>query len=66
MLQSDKEVSDMKKLLAMGVDSVTTDRPDLMAIALTGNSEMSEWVGSDGDFENEKNFMPKRLHRSPL
>jgi len=50
----------MKKLLAMGVDSVTTDRPDLMAIALAGDSEMCEWIGTDGDFENEKNFTPKK------
>ncbi|MBR0193483.1 MAG: hypothetical protein IJQ31_15610 [Thermoguttaceae bacterium] len=53
----------MRKLLSWGVDSVTTDRPDLMRLALSNpTAESCEWTGAaqSSDFTDAMNFSPKK------
>jgi len=53
----------MRKLLDWGADSVTTDRPDLMRLALANQSpETCEWTGAaqSSDFTDARNFAPKK------
>ncbi|MBQ9455643.1 MAG: hypothetical protein IJU53_08245 [Thermoguttaceae bacterium] len=53
----------MRKLISWGVDSVTTDRPDLMRLALSSPSEETcEWTGAaqSSDFTDAMNFAPKK------